>query len=151
MPQYSNLFTMLFLRFTPCNLDPYDYLYYYGIQDVTTAAGMLQKQFGDYALDMAMQYMEMLESGAFEQPVTKDERSLIETAAQSLGIGPISYTQVESLVESGKVDVEVNSKGGYTVKWADGYSASNYNKKQTTASGKLGAGIVFNDPLGLFR
>ena len=51
--------------------NPYDYLYYYGVSDATTAAGMLQKQFGDYALDMADQYMEMLNTGAFTGETSK--------------------------------------------------------------------------------
>lgn len=38
--------------------NPYEYLYYYGVDDVDTAAGMLSKQYGDYADVMAELYID---------------------------------------------------------------------------------------------
>lgn len=61
-------------------------------------------------------------------------------AVLALGIGPISYEMVEQLVEQGKVDAYTDSSGRLSVRWANGYNASNYKGN----SGMLPSGRMFD-------
>lgn len=48
----------------------------------------------------------------------------------SLGIGPVSFSTVEQLVEEGKVEV-YQDRGKVGVRWVNGYNADNYNNTNT--------------------
>lgn len=61
-------------------------------------------------------------------------------AVLALGIGPISYEMVEQLVEQGKVDAYTDNNGRLSVRWANGYNASNYKGN----SGMLPSGRMFD-------
>lgn len=138
--------------------NPYEFLNFHGVADYNTAEALLSQFYDDaYAAGLAEQYMDMVKSGKFDAPnvPTKDEMTVVETAAaKGLGIGPVSYAVVEDLVQQDKVEVTFDSKGGCKVAWKNGYSAEKYkqngSQSTATAAGKLGTGIIFNDPLNLF-
>lgn len=67
-------------------------------------------------------------------------QDLNTSAVLALGIGPISYETVERLVEQGKVEAYTDKNGKLSVRWANGYNASNYKGN----SGMMSGGNIFD-------
>lgn len=56
---------------------------------------------------------------------------LDESSVLALGIGPLSYDQVEKLTDEGKVIVSSGGDGKIRVTWASGWNAGNYDTDNT--------------------